>query len=328
MQTYPDDPKSAYGFTMQLSVLDIGQYVAWESGKAEVGSPELLRKLYVLTCADISAVGPGTLNAWRRQLITYLYFHTLELISSGSPEERADLRVRERRQAVAELVQLRPDAAWWRRQVEILPAGILFSTEPARIVSELSRLQELPRRDAIAWGRYVPQRKAVEYAVGTHEEITTGIFYKLTGALSSRGQRILSAEIHTLADGLVLDHFYVEDRDFDGPPPQERIDEVSGALVNALRDGSEKPPEFRRTWQAQQRETTATLNRVPTQVRIDNDTSDRATVIAVFTYDPAARSVRARTVRNVADAVNLPNAGRYSGSGRWRRDGNAETETP
>jgi [protein-PII] uridylyltransferase len=35
----------------------------------------------------------------------------------------------------------------------------------------------------------------------------------------------------------------------------------------------------------QQRETTATLHRVPTQVRIDNDTSDRATVIAVFTYD-------------------------------------------
>ena len=70
--------------------------------------------------------------------------------------------------------------------------------------------------DALAWGHYVPERRAVEYAVGTHEEITPGIFYKLTGALSSRGQRILSAEIHTLADGLVLDHFYVEDRDF-GP---------------------------------------------------------------------------------------------------------------
>jgi [protein-PII] uridylyltransferase len=252
---------------------------------AEVGSPELLRKLYVLTCADITAVGPGTLNAWRRQLITDLYFHTLELISSGSPEERADLRVREKRQAVSELVQSRPDAAWWGRQVEVLPAGILFSAEPARIVSELSRLHDLPHNDAVAWGRYVDQRKAVEYAVGTYEEITRGIFYKLAGALSSRGQQILSAEIHTLADGLVLDHFYVEDRDFDGPPPPERIDEVCRSLIAALKDGSEKPPEFRRTWQMQQRETTATLNRVPTQVRIDNDTSDRATVIAVFTYD-------------------------------------------
>jgi len=41
VQTYPDDPKSAHGWTAQLSALDIGQYIAWESGKAEVGSPEL-----------------------------------------------------------------------------------------------------------------------------------------------------------------------------------------------------------------------------------------------------------------------------------------------
>lgn len=252
---------------------------------AEVGSAELLRMLYVLTCADIAAVGPGTLNAWRRQLITDLYFHTLELISSGSPEETADLRVRERRRAVESMTQALPDAAWWARQVEALPAGILFTSEPPRIVAELTRLHDLPHRDAVAWGRYVPQRKAVEYAVGTHEEITPGIFYKLTGALSSRGQRILSAEIHTLADGLVLDHFYVEDRDFDGEPPQDRIDEVCRLLVAALQDGSDKPPEFRRLWQMQPRPTTATLHRVPTRVRIDNDASDRATVVAVFAYD-------------------------------------------
>jgi [protein-PII] uridylyltransferase len=84
---------------------------------------------------------------------------------------------------------------------------------------------------------------------------------------------------------LVLDHFYVEDQYFEGPPPQDRIDEVCRNLVAALKEASEKPPEFRHVWQMQQRETTATLNRVPTQVRIDNDTSDRATVVAVFTYD-------------------------------------------
>jgi [protein-PII] uridylyltransferase len=252
---------------------------------AEIGSAEMLRKLYVLTCADITAVGPGTLNAWRRQLLADLYFHTLELLSSGSPEEIADLRVREKRSAVEALVRSRPDAAWWRRQLQVLPAGILFSTEPQRIVSELSRLHDLPHNDAVAWGRYVPERKAVEYAVGTYDEITPGIFYKLTGVLASRGQQILSAEIHTLADGLVLDHFYVEDRDLDGEPPRDRIEQMCRDLVAVLKAGSDKPPAFRQVWQMQQRETTATLHRVPTQIRIDNDTSDRATVVAVFTYD-------------------------------------------
>jgi [protein-PII] uridylyltransferase len=252
---------------------------------AEVGSVDMLRKLYVLTCADIQAVGPGALNAWRFQLLTDLYFHTLDLISSGSPEETRDQRLRQRRQALEESVASRANAAWWRRQIDALPAGILFSSEPQRIVDELSKLHDLPHSEAVAWGRYVPERKAVEYVVGTYEEITPGIFHKLTGVLSSRGQQILSAEIHTLADTLVLDHFYVEDRDFEGEPPAERIAQLCQELVAALNDASGKPPEFRRVWRMQQQETTATLNRAPTQVTIDNDTSDRATIIAIFTYD-------------------------------------------
>jgi [protein-PII] uridylyltransferase len=252
---------------------------------AEVGSAEMLRMLYVLTCADIQAVGPGTLNAWRSQLINDLYFLASELLSSGSPEEAADSRVRDRRRAVESLAASRIDDPWWRRQIEALPAAILLSTEPKRVVDELSRLHKLPHHEAVAWGRYFPERKATEYVVGTYEEITPGIFHKLTGALTSQGQQILSAEIHTLADSLVLDRFYVEDRDFTGEPPPERIEAVAAELVAALKDDAETPPTFRRLWQAQERATTATLNRSPTRVRIDNDASDRSTVIAVFTYD-------------------------------------------
>ena len=43
-----------------------------------------------------------------------------------------------------------------------------------------------------------------------------GIFHKLTGALTSHGLQIRSAQIHTLADGLVLDRFWVHDPDFAG----------------------------------------------------------------------------------------------------------------
>ena len=58
---------------------------------------------------------------------------------------------------------------------------------------------------AVAWGSYSPAHSAVEYTIGTYEEITTGIFYKLTGALTSNRQQILSADINTLAEGMVLD---------------------------------------------------------------------------------------------------------------------------
>jgi [protein-PII] uridylyltransferase len=39
----------------------------------EVGSPEVLKMLYVLTLADLAAVGPGVLNQWKQQLLTDLY---------------------------------------------------------------------------------------------------------------------------------------------------------------------------------------------------------------------------------------------------------------
>ena len=68
----------------------------------------------------------------------------------------------------------------------------------------------------------VPERKVCTYFVGAYESITPGIFHKLTGALTGKGLQILSAEIHTLADDLVLDRFDVEDGDFAGQPPADR----------------------------------------------------------------------------------------------------------
>ena len=37
---------------------------------AEIGSPAVLRMLFVLTCADLAAVGPGVLNQWKLEVLT------------------------------------------------------------------------------------------------------------------------------------------------------------------------------------------------------------------------------------------------------------------
>ena len=35
----------------------------------------MLRLLFVLTCADLAAVGPGVLNDWKLEVLTDLYQH-------------------------------------------------------------------------------------------------------------------------------------------------------------------------------------------------------------------------------------------------------------
>lgn len=251
----------------------------------EVGTPEVLQMLYVLTLADLAAVGPGVLNEWKQHLLTDLYEHTLRLLASDSPADAANERLRERREQIMELARRHEGIAWWETQVVALPASCLFAGQPEEVVAELERLRTLPHREAIAWGRHVPNRNAVEYTVGTYEEITAGIFHKLTGALTSTRQQILAADINTLAEGLVLDRFYVQDQDFSGPPPTERIAEVACGLVAALKDDSGKAPIFRKLWQERTQLKSAAIQHLPTRVTVDNRTAEKFTIIATFAYD-------------------------------------------
>jgi [protein-PII] uridylyltransferase len=137
----------------------------------------------------------------------------------------------------------------------------------------------------MAWGRNLPDRHAVEYTVGTYEDITPGIFHKLTGALTSKGQQILSADINTLAEGLVFDRFYVRDGDFKAPPSDARRQEISQALVEALKDTSGKPPAFRKLWQSRDLAVASVVQNLPTRVTVDNATAERFTILAIFAYD-------------------------------------------
>jgi [protein-PII] uridylyltransferase len=251
----------------------------------EVGSPEVLKMLYVLTLADLAAVGPGVLNEWKQQLLTDLYEHTLHLLTSQSPAEAASERVRARRDEVLSIAHRREGVAWLETQIISLPPSCLFAWPPSEVVERLDRLRNLPHRDAVAWGKYLPSHSAVEYTIGTFEEITPGIFHKLTGALSSNRQQILSADINTLAEGVVLDRFYVKDQDYSGQPPPDRIDEICRALAAALKDISGRPPVFRKLWHHRQAAQSAAIQHLPTRVTIDNATAEKFTIIAAFAYD-------------------------------------------
>ena len=249
----------------------------------EIGSPEAMQMLFVLTAADLAAVGPGVLNAWKIDVLADLHRRAMQHLAGDSPAVNSREYLDQRRRQVLDRLQL-DGAGWFERQLAALPGAYLHATPPEQVADELRQLQALRRGSVIALGRYQPDRGTTEYKIGTYEEITPGIFYKLAGALAGRGLQVLSAEIHTLADGLVFDRFYVYDPDFAGAPPCERIDEVTRSLIAAL--GEEpKPPTFRRVWRAGEARRQAALRPLPTQVRIDNHTSERFTIFDIFAAD-------------------------------------------
>jgi [protein-PII] uridylyltransferase len=253
----------------------------------EVGSPEVLTMLYLLTAADIAAVGPGTLNEWKLELITDLYHRTMEHLAGDTQAIDSPVRVQKRRSDVRGCLATEADVRWFTEQIDALPTGVLYHSSPQNLASALRSLHDLQRGEVTAWARYLPEIRAVEFTVGTYEATAPGIFHRLTGALTSQGLQILSAEINTLAEGLVMDRFCVTDPDYAEQPPADRIDQVNRVLVESLRVPTSQPPTFRNTWtKAANRDSEALRSaRLPTRIRLDNTTSERYTIVDIFAND-------------------------------------------
>jgi [protein-PII] uridylyltransferase len=252
---------------------------------AQCGSFERLQMLFVMTCADIAAVGPGTLNDWKLNLLIQLYEATAVQFGEQYSDERFEEECRSRRKKVLEHLEKELDIDWYTEQIESIPVGYLFQVEPLTLSSELKRLHGLsPVKPVDAWGTYQPANNSIRYTVGVRQESLIGLFHHVTGALSSQGLEILSAEINTQPGEIAWDRFVVEDPDFDGPPPEHRIEEVCRKILEAVDPNRETPPTFRRVWKSQLSPPNPVKNQ-PTQVRFDNSTSERFTIISIFAYD-------------------------------------------
>ncbi|MDZ7619937.1 MAG: [protein-PII] uridylyltransferase, partial [Patescibacteria group bacterium] len=250
----------------------------------KVGTPELLKMLYIHTAADLAAVGPGVLDGWKIEVLTELYHRAMQHLAGDSAVTTVTQQFTTRRQAAQAALGGASDP-WFARQLDTLPEAYLLQTQPDQIAADLQALRATPAGLATAVGRYMPETESVVYTVYTSEDVVPGIFHRLCGALASHGLEIRGAQINTLADRLVLDRFWVVDPDYAGEPPASRIAAVNQTLAAALTAPSaHASPTFRRMWNGAGG-TPPTARRAQSRVQMDNATSDRYTILDVFTYD-------------------------------------------
>jgi [protein-PII] uridylyltransferase len=252
----------------------------------QVGSPELLQMLYVLTAADLGAVGPDVWDGWKSQVLTDLYHRAMQQLAGDSPATTTDHLFERKRDAIRACLNAEADEAWYARYVDSLTPGYLNAVSAEQAAEDLRLLHDLEPGGVRTTASYEPNAATLQVTVGTSETVTPGIFHKLTGALASQGLEIRSAQIHTLADGLVLDRFWVHDPDYAGEPPPDRLRAIIQAVEQSLRQEGGYVPAFRRTWKSgDQRKMLAPKPQI--RVNTDNSTSDRYTIIDVFAYDRA-----------------------------------------
>ncbi len=253
----------------------------------QVGTPEVLKMLFVLTAADISAVGPGVLTPWKETLLGELYLKSLNELAGEEGVEAADalrLRRQEVRQAVIRLVGKRLPLEWLDRQLETWPDRSLVAMPAERIATHLEWVSRLSSTPVLVDSQHDVALGVTEYTVYTRDGLTPGIFSKIAGVLAAKGAQILDAQIATLADGIVVDVFRVLDPDCPDTHHPRRVRDISETIVAVL--------EGRREVEALLQEATrfgagrqGVPLREPTVVQVDNETSDQYTIIDVFADD-------------------------------------------
>ncbi len=272
----------------------------------EVGTPDVLRMLYLLTAADFAAVGPGVLNQWKTEVLADLYLRTMRHLAGDSPTANAE----EVRGELLTLLRGEPEYDWYSQQIASLPSSLLFSMPTESLSEQLRELRTLPQGEIRVDSRFLSETGTVEFLIATHENITPGVFHKLTGGLSSAGLEILAADINTLADGLVLDMFVVRDPDFSGPPPTDRIEQIRRRLQSCLT--ADAQPAFRKVWSSVKQQRRDALTVQPTRVQTDNRFSDRYTIIDVFASDRTGLLYTiARAIFELGLSVSLAKIGTY-----------------
>ncbi len=274
----------------------------------EVGSPELLRMLFVLTAADMTAVGPGTWTNWKAELLTELFEQGLSILSGAPPKFREAERLRDIGKAVhrwldaaalkgsrkllhAVVADERPrnssgdvETEWHDEVFDSLPLHYLTATAPDQIARDIAAIRQLADEELFVRGNTEPTTNTVEYRVITRDAIGSGLFSKVTGVLTAKGLEILSANICTTTQGVVIDSFRVHDGDYVGNIPEFRQHEIEAAIADVVAGLTTVEQMFQRH-QRLLRNDSMQLFYEPTRVVIDNDSSERFTVIDVFAHD-------------------------------------------
>lgn len=268
-----------------------------------VGAPELLRMLYVLSAADIKAVGPDVWTDWKGELLADLYNRTM-LILSGRPINHLE---RERLQLVREhvrssIVPVRaPDTdsvvtdiiveekeafpEWIDRQLDALPPFYLMTESPDRIARDLDVIQQLGRDEVKIEGAYDPEMDTVTFRIFAGGDHEANSFHRVAGVLSGLRMDIHSVQTCTTAGSTLIASFLVSDNDFIGKVAEHRIKEVCDTLSDVLTGRTTVDHVFRRSGLFRLTRKVHALAPVDPRVSVDNDCSEHYTVIDVFAQD-------------------------------------------
>jgi [protein-PII] uridylyltransferase len=264
---------------------DLDDYTMIAEFAGSFANVDWLRALYLLSYADLSAVATDAWSDWHGALLWELYYKTEQQLESGLNT----LEQRQRAQALLADHLIHITGRWpaqkvidFQHHTEQLPPRYLVSYDRLQIESHLELVKSLG--EGIVVADFVEGESYTELAVCTQDR--SQLLAKVCGVLAVNDIDILRADVHTREDEVVLDLFQV--RDVGGAPilpphKKSRLLEQLDAVVSGQQKARELFDSYSAHWGRRRAQTIVR----PPVIKIENQVSDRFTVIDVEVQDSA-----------------------------------------
>ncbi len=249
----------------------------------QMGTSENLMMLYLLTVADVRAVGADVWTNWKSLLFQELYEKAFSILERGDFHlEASSERVKKVIRNVADFLGSEYPVATVQAELKAMPVRLLLSGNIA-MLSEYVRMLIRQDHDDIVM-QIVHQEKPgySEFTICTVD--MPGLFSRITGVMAANGVNILGAQINTSRNSKVLDVLQVNAPSGQLINDEKRWQKVQGDMRLVLHGKADVAAMVEK----RQRPSILTMRstpRFPTNIEIDNEVSESYTVIDVYTHD-------------------------------------------
>jgi [protein-PII] uridylyltransferase len=270
-----------------LILADTAQYRDFQDEKLmvefarDVGSIKKLNMLFLLTFADVRAVGPEVWSKWKGTLFQDFYFRALKVLERGSFEVGDLDETISRIKSEVKLYLKEADEESLEKYLRLLPPRYFLANSPDMIANHMSLVDDL--KDSAQVMRTIQNTEGAftEIIICAHDVF--GLFSMISGVMAANSINILDAHIYTLQNGIVIDILQVRSPLGELLTDKEKLkkieDELSSVITGKVR--VEKLVERKRPSILDQKSTPG----VPTRIEIDNETSETYTIIDIRTQD-------------------------------------------
>jgi [protein-PII] uridylyltransferase len=252
----------------------------------EVATVDGLHMLLLLTFGDLNAVGPGVWSDWKGTLLWELYRRSRALMTGQNPlASDSAVAARFKTQVVNALEGTLP-LSEVERHLALLPDRYIRSTRPEAAATHLHLIEQLKSNEVTL--RWLTQRKgATELTICTNDR--HGLFADISGAFAGSGVEILSAELNTREDGIVIDVFILREASTQEAIAMHRYAPIERTLRRAVMrdlDVASFVERWRSHHAPRKRLRTSLPRRLGLpQITVENDSSTHFTMIEVHAVD-------------------------------------------